>query len=126
MAPQAAKGPFEMRFPLLAAYLARLPQTGGLEPRARLDPLKTNFEFSVFVDPAALDGLLAASAPRKLTLLTYPEDAGSGLRRRHGRDQGYRQRHHVAAPGGAPAKGRHSLASPRGPSKFFEYYPSTD
>src|ERR1035438_919604 len=75
---KAATGPFEKRFPLLAAYLATLPKATGIERRirARLDPVHANFEFSTLVAPERLDGLLAGAAARQFTVWTNPEDAG--------------------------------------------------
>ena len=74
----AATGPFEKRFPLLAAYLATLPKATGVELRirARLNPVPANFEFVAFVDPGRLDGLLASAAARQFTVWTNPEGAG--------------------------------------------------
>jgi hypothetical protein len=75
---KAATGPFEKRFPLLAAYLATLPQATGLplRIRARLNPVPANFEFSAYVDPDKLDGLLAGAAARQFTVWTNPDDSG--------------------------------------------------
>lgn len=64
------------RFPLLSAYLAPLPPATGLEPRVRLDPVKSNLEFSNFAEPAALQELLAEAAARQFTVWTNPEDSG--------------------------------------------------
>ena len=42
-----------------------------------MDPVPANFEFSAYVDPDKLDGLLAGAAARQFTVWTNPEDAGA-------------------------------------------------
>jgi hypothetical protein len=126
---KAAMGPFEKRFPLLAAYLATLPQATGLPVRirARMNPVKANFEFSAFVDPARLDGLLAGAAARQFTVWTNPEDAGirvfgAGMVDTPAVDSvtmWLRQ----AAPDRKVAVAVHPSDTP---TKFLEYYPSAD
>ena len=126
---KAASGPFETRFPLLAAYLATLPKATGLELRirARLDPVQANFEFSAFVEPARLDGLLAGAAARQFTVWTNPEDSGvrvfgAGMVDTPAVDSvttWLRQ----AAPQRKVAAAVHPA---EGPTKFFEYYPRAD
>ena len=128
-AARTATGPFEKRFPLLSAYLATLPQATGLplRIRARMKPVKANFEFSVFVDPGGLDGLLAGAATRQFTVWTNPEDAGvrvfgAGMVNTPSIDSvttWLRQ----AAPQRKVAIAFHPAESP---TKFFEYYPSAD
>ena len=124
---KAATGAFEARFPLLAAYLPSVSEAAGLEARARLDPVKANFEFSAFVERAGFEGLLAGAAQRELTVWSNPED------------NGFR----VFGAGMVAAKATESVtawlrqAAPRrkiaaathpaeGPTKYFEYYPSAD
>jgi hypothetical protein len=124
---KAVSGPFESRFPLLSAYLAPLPAATAVEPRARLDPVKSNFEFSVFIEPAALQTLLTDATARQLTVWTNPEDSGI---RAFGAGM-------VAAPAveevttwlrqTAPRKKVATVVQPsEGPPKFFEYYPKAD
>src|SRR5205085_765113 len=69
-------GPFETRFPLLSAYLTPLDPAAAAEPRARLNPVKANFEFSAFVEPDGLNTLLTGAAARQLTVWTNPENTG--------------------------------------------------
>jgi hypothetical protein len=124
-----ATGPFEKRFPLLAAYLATLPKASGIELRirARIKPVQANFEFSAFVDPDKLDTLLAGAAARQLTVWTNPEDGGlrvfgAGMVLTPAIDSvttWLRQ----TAPQRKVAIAVHPAESP---TKFFEYYPSTD
>lgn len=124
---KAASGPFEVRFPLLAAYLAPLPPAAGAEPRARLEPVNANFEFSAFVESGGLDGLLSEAAARQLTVWTNPEDAGvrvfgAGMVPMpaiEGVTAWLRQ----SAPRRKVATAVHQS---EGPTKFFEYYPSSD
>ena len=126
---KAATGPFEKRFPLLAAYLATLPKVTGVELRirARLDPVQANLEFWAFVDPGRLDGLLAGAAARQFTVWTNPEDGGvrvfgAALVPTPAIDSvttWLRQ----AAPQRKVAAAVHP---PEGPTKFIEYYPSAD
>jgi hypothetical protein len=124
---KAAAGPFEGRFPLLAGYLASASDTTGLEARARLDPVKANFEFSAFVERAGLDPLLAGAAERQLTVWCNPEDNGfrvfgAGMVASKAMDSvtlWLRQ----AAPRRKIAAALHPA---EGPTKYFEYYPSAD
>jgi hypothetical protein len=124
---KAAMGPFETRFPLLSAYLAARPPAAGMEPRARLDLVKANFEFSAFVDPTGLDGLVSGATARQLTVWTNPEDSGVrifgaglvGSTDIEGVTRWLRQ----AAPQRKVATAIHPN---EGPTKYFEYYPSSD
>jgi hypothetical protein len=125
----AATGPFEKRFPLLAAYLGTLPKATGVERRirARMDPVPANFEFSAFIDPSRLDGLLAAAAARKFTVWTNPEEAGvrvfgAGMVETPAIEsvtEWLRQ----AAPQRKVATAVHPA---EGPTRFLEFYPSAD
>ena len=62
--------------PLLGEYLAGLPKAARLEPRARLDPVPANFEFSAFLAPHQLDSFRAGAAARQLTVWTNAEEGG--------------------------------------------------
>lgn len=122
-----ASGPFEARFPLLSAYLASLPPAAGLEPRARLDPVKANFEFSAMVEPSGLGGLLAGASARQLHVWTNPEDAGlrvfgAGMVATPALDEVTRWLRQTA-PRKKVATAVHKS---EGPTKFFEYYPSSE
>lgn len=126
---KAATGPFEKRFPLLAAYLATLPQATGLplRIRARLNRVPANFEFSAYVVPDKLDGLLAGAAARQFTVWTNPDDSGvrvfgAGMVEIPAIDsvtmwlrQAASQRKIAVAVHPAEA-----------PTKFFEYHPAAD
>jgi len=121
---QAAKGPFEARFPLLAAYLPNQPEATRTEARARMEPVAANFEFCVFLGPARMDAFAAGAAARSFTLWSNPELGGA----------------RVFGAGFVPAKGLPEItnwllaAAPEkkiatavhradGPTKFVEYYP---
>jgi hypothetical protein len=124
---KAATGPFEARFPLLSAYLAPLPAATGLEPRSRLDPVPANFEFSVFIDAAGIEGFLSAAAARQLTVWTNAEQPGTrvfgaGMVAPPAID-GLTQWLRQAAPQRKVATAVHPA---EGPTRFFEYYPSSN
>ena len=124
---KAASGPFEARFPLLSAHLAALPPAAGLEPRTCMDPVKANFEFSAFVDAAGLDGLLAGASARQFHVWTTAEDAGlrvfgAGMVDTPALD-GVTAWLRQSAPRKKVATAVHK---PETPTKFFEYYPSSD
>jgi len=124
---KAATGAFDVRFPLLAGYLASVSEATGLEARARLDPVQANFEFSAFVERAGFDGLLAGAAQRELTVWRNPEDNGfrvfgAGLVATKATESvtaWLRQ----AAPRRKIATAMHPA---EGPTKYFEYYPSAE
>ncbi len=124
---KAAAGPFDARFPLLSAYLTNLPEAARLEPRARLDPVKANYEFSAFLEPAGMDAFLAGATARQLTVWTTADDAGvrvfgAGMVAAAAIDavtQWVRQ--------WAPKRKVSTAVHPaEGPTKFFEYYPSSE
>ena len=126
---KAAAGPFEKRFPLLAAYLATLPESTGLPVRirARLDPVPANFEFSAFIDPGRLDGLMAGAAARQLTVWTNPEDGGLRVFGAGMVDKPAVESVTTWLRQAAPARKVAAAVHPaEGPTKFFEYYPSAD
>ena len=75
-ATKAAAGPFETRFPLLAAYLSSKKPALVAHAKARMEPVNANFEFSACVDRTGLDTLLAAAEQKNLTLWMQPEDPG--------------------------------------------------
>src|SRR5689334_3095516 len=125
--PKAVAGPFEARFPLMAAYVGSQAPATGAQARAAMEPVKANFEFSAFVDQEGLNSVTAKAVPMKLTLWSQPEDSGfcvfgAGL---------------VAAPEldgvttflreVAPKKKVATAVHPNeGPTKYFEYYPRTE
>jgi hypothetical protein len=124
---KAAAGPFDARFPLLSAYLASVPEASRQEARERLDPVKANYEFSAFLDPAAIDGFIAGAASRQLTVWITSDDSvvrvfGAGMVDPASIDsvtQWVRQ----AAPKRKVATAVHPA---EGPTKYFEYYPSSE
>lgn len=124
---KAAAGPFDARFPLLSAYLANVPEAARLEPRVRLDPVKANYEFSAFLDPAEMEAFLAGATARQLTVWTTADDAGvrvfgAGMVATAAID-GVTQWVRQSAPKRKVATAVHPA---EGPTKFFEYYPSSN
>ena len=120
----AVAGPFEKRFPLLDTYLQGLPADARSEPRALLQPVSANFEFSAWVPPANLDRFVADATARQLTVWTKPEaDSvrvfGAGLVDAVSVTEWLRQ----AAPERKLATAVHQSEAP---TKFFEYYPKVD
>ena len=75
-APKAVKGPFEARFPLMAAYLSSKPPDVLEQAKAAMDPVQANFEFSAFVDEAGRSALEARTGPLGLKVWSLPEDPG--------------------------------------------------
>ena len=124
---KAAMGPFDGRFPLLSAYLPDLPEAARLGARERLDPVKSNYEFSAFVELGAIDGFLAGAASRQLTVWTTADDGGvrvfgAGMVETAAIDGvtlWVRQSAHKR-------KVATAVHPAEGPTKFFEYYPSSE
>jgi hypothetical protein len=127
MRTKAVAGPFDARFPLLAAYLANLPEAARTEARTRMDAVQTNFEFSAFAGPDHLDAFLAGAAARAFTVWTNPEAGGmrvfgAGLVEVKALSDvtGWLV---AAAP---ERKIATALHPDEGPTKYFEYYPSAN
>ena len=124
---KAAAGPFEARFPLLSAYVGSKTQDIGADARAKMDPVKANFEFSAFVDQQGLDALNARAVQMKFTLWTHPEDPGfrvfgAGMVAATAMDSVTTWLREVA-PQRKLATAVHQT---EGPTKYFEYYPRTE
>jgi hypothetical protein len=122
-----ASGPFDKRFPLLSAYLTGRPPETAQVPRALLEPVKANFEFSIFMELPALDHFFADAAGRQLIVWTAPEDAGvrvfgAGMVTMPNLD-GVSNWLRQSAPRKKVATAVHM---PEGATKYFEYYPSSD
>ena len=74
--PKAVNGPFEKRFPLMAAYLSSQPPELLAEAKVAMEPIKANFEFSAFVDETGRTALAAGTAPLGMKLFSLPEEPG--------------------------------------------------
>jgi len=124
---KAVAGPFDTRFPLLSAYVGSKTPDIGADARARMEPVKANFEFSAFVDQEGLNALVAGAVPMKLTLWMRPEDPGV-------RVFGAGMVAAAAVEGVttwlrqvAPQRKLATAVHPNeGPTKYFEYYPRTE
>jgi len=124
---KAASGPFDTRFPLLAAYVGSKTAEVGADARARMDPVKANFEFSAFVDQQGLEVLNARAVQMKFTLWSHPEEPGfrvfgAGMVNAPAMD-GVTTWLREVAPSRKLATAVHQA---EGPTKYFEYYPRTE
>ena len=124
---KAATGAFEVRFPMLSAYLANLDPAICAKPRERMLPVQANFEFSALAEEAQFDALLAGAAEKGFKVWAHAEGTGTRIfgagmvesKAVEGVTAWLRQ----AAPTRKLATALHPA---EGPTKFFEYYPSAD
>ncbi len=127
MQTKAPEGPFDLRFPLLSAYLANQPEALRTEARARMDMVPVSFEFSAFAGPERLNDFLAGAAARALTVWTNPEDGGTRIFGAGLVDANIIPALTSWLLAAAPERKIATAVHPAGsPTKFFEYYPSTD
>jgi len=124
---KAAAGPFENRFPLVAGYIASKAPDIASDARARMEPVKANYEFSAYVDQQGLNTLMARAESMKLTLWTTTEDTGirvfgAGMVDSPAVDGITTWLREIA-----PQRKVVTAVHPNeGPTKYFEYYPRTE